>query len=38
VGSESMRERAEELGGALVRESAEGGGTVVRARIPVAAR
>jgi glucose-6-phosphate-specific signal transduction histidine kinase len=34
VGLESMHERAEELGGAIVVEAAEGGGTRVVARLP----
>lgn len=34
-GITGMRERAEVLGGSLVVEPAEGGGTVVRARLPV---
>jgi signal transduction histidine kinase len=36
VGLQSMRERAAELGGTCVVESRIGGGTQVRARIPVA--
>jgi signal transduction histidine kinase len=34
VGSQSMRERAEELGGALTVEQRDGGGTSVRAQLP----
>jgi signal transduction histidine kinase len=33
-----MRERAEELGGSLAVEPASGGGTVVRAMLPVEAK
>jgi signal transduction histidine kinase len=36
VGLASMRERAEELGGTCSVEAADGGGTVVRARLPLA--
>jgi two-component system, NarL family, sensor kinase len=35
VGLESMRERADELGGTIVVEAAEGGGTSVIARLPL---
>ena len=35
VGLESMRERAEELGGTIVVEAADGGGTRVVARLPL---
>jgi glucose-6-phosphate-specific signal transduction histidine kinase len=35
VGLESMRERAEELGGAIVVEAADGGGTRVVAQLPL---
>ncbi len=35
VGLQSMRERAEELGGVCVVEPAPGGGTCVRARLPI---
>ena len=35
VGLESMRERAEELGGTFVVEAATGGGTRVVARLPL---
>ena len=35
VGLSSMRERAEELGGTLVLETALGGGTTVRATLPL---
>jgi signal transduction histidine kinase len=38
VGSTSMRERAAELGGTLEVTSTPGGGTTVRARLPLAAR
>jgi signal transduction histidine kinase len=38
VGIESMRERAEELGGSLVIGSPDGGGTTVVARLPMTAR
>ena len=37
VGLTSMRERAEELGGTCTLTSASGRGTVVQARIPLAA-
>jgi len=37
VGLDSMRERAEELGGSIVVEAAAGGGTSVVARLPLAA-
>jgi signal transduction histidine kinase len=36
LGLESMRERARELGGSLRVESSSGGGTLVRARLPLA--
>jgi two-component system NarL family sensor kinase len=35
VGLQSMRERAAELGGTFVVERADGGGTVVHARLPL---
>ena len=35
VGLESMRERADELGGTIVVEAADGGGTRVVARLPL---
>ncbi|MDF2575950.1 MAG: Histidine kinase, partial [Agromyces sp.] len=35
VGSGSMRERAQELGGALHRSDRPGGGTIVRAELPL---
>jgi signal transduction histidine kinase len=38
VGSASMRERAAELGGTLDVTTAPGGGTTVRARLPLAGR
>jgi signal transduction histidine kinase len=38
VGSTSMRERADELGGTLDVTTVEGAGTTVRARLPLAAR
>ena len=38
VGSASMRERAAELGGTLDVTTTPGGGTTVRARLPLGAR
>jgi len=38
VGSASMRERAGELGGTLDVTTTPGGGTTVRARLPLGAR
>jgi signal transduction histidine kinase len=36
IGLASMRERASELGGTCVVEAADGGGTCVHARLPIA--